>query len=121
MSDLRPPALDAVEADTWPGKFHHRDGALSPVAPGGFYAVDDLASQPGGAVAEGHERAVRGLVGDLESHPGWERLSLLDWSCGALVMVRRRTRAGAGPGPAPTEGSATAPGPPPRRAGPSRG
>lgn len=64
------PAYDLMFADTWPGKFTHRDEALSLVAPGGFYVVDGLAHQPKGAVPTGHHLAVEELVEDLESRPG---------------------------------------------------
>ncbi|MDE3725076.1 class I SAM-dependent methyltransferase [Nocardiopsis sp. N85] len=83
------PGYDLVFADTWPGRFTHRDEALSLVEPGGFYVVDDLARQPEGMVPEGHCLAVEALIADLESRSGWERLSLLGWSCGVMVMVRR--------------------------------
>lgn len=83
------PRFDLIFADTWPGKFTHLDEALSLVAPGGFYVVDDLARQPERMVPEGHQLAVEALIGDLESRSGWERLPLLGWSCGVLVMVRR--------------------------------
>lgn len=37
---------DLIFADTWPGKYDHLDEALALVRTGGFYVVDDLASQP---------------------------------------------------------------------------
>ena len=84
------PGYDLVFADTRPGKFTHLDEALSLVDRGGFYVVDDLAHQPANtALPEDHCLAVEALVKDLESRAGWERLSLLGWSCGVLVMVRR--------------------------------
>ncbi|WP_026119359.1 O-methyltransferase [Nocardiopsis ganjiahuensis] len=84
------PGYDLVFADTWPGKFTHLDEALALVDRGGFYVVDDLARQPAGAsVPEDHCLAVEALVENLESRSGWERLPLLGWSCGVLVMVRK--------------------------------
>ncbi|MFL1378308.1 MULTISPECIES: O-methyltransferase [unclassified Nocardiopsis] len=83
------PGYDLVFADTWPGKFTHLDEALGLVEPGGFYIVDDLARQPERMVPEDHCLAVEALIADLESRPGWERLSLLGWSCGVMVLVRR--------------------------------
>ncbi|GAB3732373.1 O-methyltransferase [Nocardiopsis nanhaiensis] len=84
------PGYDLVFADTWPGKFTHLDEALTLVAPGGFYVVDDLARQPAGTSApEDHCLAVDALIENLESRVGWERLPLLGWSCGVLVMVRK--------------------------------
>ena len=82
------PGYDLVFADTWPGKFTHRDEALSLVRRGGFYVVDDLDRQPEGAVPDGHHLAVDELVADLESREGWAALPLLGWSCGVLVLVR---------------------------------
>lgn len=84
------PRYDLVFADTWPGKFTHLDEALSLVDRGGFYVVDDLARQPAGtSVPEDHCLAVEALIENLESRVGWERLPLLGWSCGVLVMVRK--------------------------------
>ncbi|GHC72351.1 hypothetical protein GCM10007079_05500 [Nocardiopsis terrae] len=84
------PGYDLVFADTGPGKFTHLDEALSLVDRGGFYVVDDLARQPPGtSVPEDHCLAVEALIEGLESRSGWERLPLLGWSCGVLVMVRR--------------------------------
>ncbi|MFE3458133.1 O-methyltransferase [Nocardiopsis aegyptia] len=82
------PGYDLVFADTWPGKFTHRDEALSLVRRGGFYVVDDLDRQPEGAVPDDHRSAVDELVADLESRAGWAALPLLGWSCGVLVLVR---------------------------------
>ena len=84
------PGYDMVFANTRPGKFTHLDEALSLVDPGGFYVVDDLARQPRNtSLPEDHCLAVEALIKDLESRAGWERLPLLGWSCGVLVMVRR--------------------------------
>lgn len=84
------PGYDLVFADTGPGKFTHLDEALCLVDRGGFYVVDDLARQPAGTSApEDHCLAVEALIENLESRAGWERLPLLGWSCGVLVMVRK--------------------------------
>ncbi|MEU0236534.1 class I SAM-dependent methyltransferase [Nocardiopsis sp. NPDC006198] len=83
------PGYDLVFADAWPGKFTHLDEALSLVDRGGFYVVADLARHAEGTDSEGHRLEVEGLIGDLESRSGWERIPLLGWSCGVLVMVRR--------------------------------
>lgn len=84
------PGYDLVFADAWPGKFTHLDEALSLVDRGGFYVVDDLARQPvDTALPEDHCLAVEALIKGLESRAGWERLPLLGWSCGVLVMVRK--------------------------------
>lgn len=84
------PGYDLVFANTRPGKFTHLDEALSLVDRGGFYVIDDLARQPAGtSVPEDHCLAVEALIENLESRAGWERLPLLGWSCGVLVMVRK--------------------------------
>ncbi|MET9710048.1 O-methyltransferase [Nocardiopsis alba] len=84
------PGYDMVFANTGPGKFTHLDEALSLVDQGGFYVVDDLARQPERtSEPEDHCLAVEGLLENLESRAGWERLPLLGWSCGVLVMVRK--------------------------------
>lgn len=40
--------FDLVSADTWEGKFFHREEAMSLVATGGFYVIDGLLPSPGG-------------------------------------------------------------------------
>lgn len=76
--------FDLVFADTWPGKFSHLDVALSLVAPGGFYVVDDLRPQPNWP--DGHQVVVDHLVALLRTRPGW-RTAFLDGPSGVLVCV----------------------------------
>ena len=77
--------FDLIFADTWPGKFTHLDQALSLVAPGGTYLIDDLLPQPGWP--ESHQAAVNHLIDDLESRQDFHSVRLT-WSTGLLMAVR---------------------------------
>ncbi|NGN70082.1 SAM-dependent methyltransferase [Streptomyces sp. A7024] len=79
------PGFDLVFADTWPGKFTHRDAALALLRPGGTYLIDDLTPQPDWPAD--HRAAVDRLIADLESRPGL-RTARLAWSSGLLMAVR---------------------------------
>lgn len=76
---------DLVFADTWPGKFTHVDEALSLVAPGGFYVVDDLLPLPEWTKAHGAD--VDALTGRLASMPGWHGFRM-DLGSGVMVCTR---------------------------------
>jgi predicted O-methyltransferase YrrM len=76
---------DLVFADTWPGKFTHLDEALSLVAPGGFFVVDDLLPVPTWTSA--HQADVDALTARLGSLPGWHSFRANEGS-GVLVCTR---------------------------------
>jgi predicted O-methyltransferase YrrM len=75
---------DLVFADTWPGKFTHLDEALSLVAPGGFYVVDDLHPVPDWP---DHQADVDALIARLGSLHGWHSFRANEGS-GVLVCTR---------------------------------
>jgi predicted O-methyltransferase YrrM len=77
-------SFDLVFADAMPGKYEDLDLALSLVARGGFYVVDDLSPVTGWK--EGAPLA-RKLVDRIETDPRFISLEL-DWSTGHLVAVR---------------------------------
>ena len=78
--------FDLIFADTWPGKFSDLDVALSCLAIGGLYVVDDLLPQPGWPPEHGAkiEPFVRALVAraDLWVWP-------IVWDTGILIATRR--------------------------------
>lgn len=78
-------AYDLVYADAWPGKFTHLDAALSCVAPGGIYVIDDLLPQANWP--EGHAARVAALIADLERHAGFATVRLA-WASGLMLVVR---------------------------------
>jgi predicted O-methyltransferase YrrM len=77
--------FDLIYADTWPGKFTHRDLALSLLRPGGIYFIDDLLPQP--SWPADHAPKVPPLIADLESHPGFI-VTKLAWATGLMIVVR---------------------------------
>jgi predicted O-methyltransferase YrrM len=76
--------FDLIFADTYPGKFTHRDVALGLLAHGGLYVVDDLL--PGPTWPAGHAPQVQAFLADLEARPIL-RLTRLDWSTGLLIAA----------------------------------
>ena len=80
-------SFDLIYADAWPGKFTHLDQALSRVAEGGIYFVDDLLPQP--SWPEGHAAKVPPLVATLERVPGFVAAHIA-WASGLMLLVRRR-------------------------------
>ena len=75
-----------VFADAWPGKYSHLDEALSLVAPGGFYVIDDMLSQANWP--DGHQTRVDDLLAPLAAREDL-RLMRLRWSTGIVVAARR--------------------------------
>ena len=78
--------FDLIYADAWPGKFSHLDEALSLLAPGGIYVIDDLLPQPNWP--EGHAPNVPVLVEDIERREGFVTVKLA-WASGLMLVVRR--------------------------------
>jgi predicted O-methyltransferase YrrM len=80
--------FDLIFADTWAGKYHSLDEALSLLTPGGFYVVDDMLPQP--EWSEEHRLKAAGLLQHLE---GRQDLNVcrLDWATGLLVATRRHS------------------------------
>jgi predicted O-methyltransferase YrrM len=74
-----------VFADTWAGKYTHRDEALRLVGTGGLYVVDDMLPQPNWP--EDHPPKVAELVEALTSHPAW-RVTTLAWSTGLIIATK---------------------------------
>ena len=78
--------FDLIYADAWPGKFSHLDEALSRLAPGGIYVIDDLLPQPNWP--EGHAPKVPLLIDDIERREEFVTVKLA-WASGLLLVVRR--------------------------------
>lgn len=84
LRSVRDQRFDFIFADTWPGKFYALEEALSLLAPGGLYIIDDLLPQPNWP--DGHAPKVAELIATLEAH---ERLTLtkLCWSTGLIIAT----------------------------------
>jgi predicted O-methyltransferase YrrM len=85
LASLQRRHFDLIFADTWPGKFRALDLALSLLAPGGFYVIDDLLLQLNWP--QEHAPKVSRLMQAL-----FERDDLvicpLAWSSGLVVAVK---------------------------------
>jgi len=78
--------FDLIFADAWPGKFHDLDLALSCLASGGFYVIDDLLPQP--SWPEKHAAKIPALIAALETN---EQLccTRLAWATGIMIVARK--------------------------------
>jgi predicted O-methyltransferase YrrM len=86
LRELHGASFDLIFADTWPGKFDHLEDALSLLAPGGMYVIDDLLPQSNWPA--GHATKVPALVSELERDPRLITCKL-SWSSGLLLATRR--------------------------------
>ena len=80
------PRYDLIFADTWPGKYWLLDEALSLLAPGGLYVIDDMLPQPNWPID--HPPKVAALIGTLENHPDLHVTKLV-WATGLMIATRR--------------------------------
>ncbi len=86
LEEYTGPAFDLIFADAWPGKYSHLDRALSLLATGGFYVIDDMKVQSNWP--DGHQQQVNELVSILSKRPDL-RVSKLDWSTGVILAVKK--------------------------------
>lgn len=78
--------FDLIYADAWPGKYSHRDVALSLLKPGGVYLIDDMLPQPNWP--EGHGSKADRLLQDLQTLGGMT-VTPLSWSTGIVLCVKK--------------------------------
>jgi len=78
--------FDLVFADAWPGKYSETDEILELIKVGGFYIIDDMATQPNWP--DGHEENVAQLVDYLENRDDFN-LTKMNWSTGLIVCVKK--------------------------------
>jgi len=57
--------FDFIFADTWPGKYTYLEEALSLLAPGGLYLIDDMTIRPNWP--EGHAAKAEALIAEISS------------------------------------------------------
>jgi predicted O-methyltransferase YrrM len=86
IKSLAGQTFDFIFADSWPGKYNTFEETLRLVAPGGFYVVDDMLSQPNWP--EGHQQLVDELNVKLDSLKDF-RVCKMDWSTGLVVCTRK--------------------------------
>lgn len=80
-------SFDFIFADTFPGKYEILDNALTLLAPGGLYIVDDMLPQPNWPVD--HEPKVRALILDLTSRKNYPAVCL-NWASGLIMLARTK-------------------------------
>jgi predicted O-methyltransferase YrrM len=86
LADLRGERFDLVFADTWPGKFRDLDAALSLLAAGAFYVIDDLLPQTNWP--DDHAPKVEKLV-DILARRSDLLVCRMAWSSGLIVATKR--------------------------------
>ena len=94
LEQRRDTRFDLIYADAWPGKFTHLDLALSLLAAGGIYFIDDLLPQPNWPA--GHAAKVAPLIANLESRHGFVATKL-PWASGLMIVVRTTDSVRTGP------------------------
>ena len=77
---------DVIYADAWPGKFSHLAEALSLLAAGGMYVIDDLLPQPNWPAD--HAPKVPALIDEIEGRGGFVTVRLA-WASGLMLVVRK--------------------------------
>jgi predicted O-methyltransferase YrrM len=85
LQSLAGQKFDFIFADTWPGKYHLLDEALSLLRPGGIYAIDDMLPQPNWP--EGHGEKVDRLIRDLDHRPDF-RVVKMSWATGIILATK---------------------------------
>lgn len=78
--------FDLIFADTWPGKIWDLDLALSLLADGGIYIVDDMSHQP--HWPKEHLPKIERLIKTLESKDEFFRTKL-GWSTGIMLLTKK--------------------------------
>jgi predicted O-methyltransferase YrrM len=86
LSELAGERFDLIFADTWPGKFHDLEAALSLLAPGALYVIDDLLPQANWP--EDHPPKVEKLLDTLDRRSDLT-LCRMTWSSGLIVATKR--------------------------------
>lgn len=77
--------FDYLFADTWPGKYHLLDEAISMLNPGGFYIIDDMMPQPNWP--DGHEDKALNLLKKLEAKTDLI-ITRQVWATGIVIGVK---------------------------------
>lgn len=86
IANLTGAQFDFIFADTWPGKYEHRDETIALLRPGGFYVIDDML--PHRNWPDGHQAKVERLVAALEANQGLS-MCKFTWASGIIVAVKR--------------------------------
>lgn len=98
LEALQGERFDLIFADTWPGKIDKPEMALSLVAEGGFYVIDDLElawtdeedlEQPVSDLIKSAWQGQQRLIPLLENHPDFI-CTTLQWSTGIMICTRTR-------------------------------
>ena len=86
LETLRGQTFDFIFADTWPGKYHQLDEALTLLKPGGLYVIDDMLPQANWPA--GHDVKAAALISTLEQRADLT-ITKLNWASGLIVATKR--------------------------------
>ncbi|REK18342.1 MAG: methyltransferase domain-containing protein [Planctomycetota bacterium] len=86
LAELPKSSFDLIFADTWAGKYTHLEEALSLLAPGGLYVVDDMLPQS--TWPEGHAEKAARLVAELDAREDLV-VTKMCWATGIILAVKR--------------------------------
>ena len=82
-------SVDLIFADTWPGKYHYLEEALSLLKVGGIYVIDDMLPQENWP--EGHADKVEALVNHLKQRDDFNVVQL-DWATGVVMATKHKQK-----------------------------
>jgi len=86
LTAAQPGHFDLIFADTWAGKFTHRDEAIALLKPGGLYIIDDMLPQPGWAGE--HAQKMAHLLEQLTARDDL-RMTRLNWATGIIIAAKK--------------------------------
>ena len=84
LEALRGQTFDFIFADTWPGKYHQLDEALTLLKPGGLYVIDDMLPQANWPA--GHDVKAAALIATLEQRADLT-MTKLNWASGLIAAI----------------------------------
>jgi len=82
-------SVDLIFADTWPGKYHYLEEALSLLKVGGIYVIDDMLPQENWP--KGHADKVKALVNHLKQRDDFNVVQL-DWATGVVMATKHKQK-----------------------------
>jgi len=82
-------SVDLIFADTWPGKYHHLEEALSLLNVGGIYVIDDMLPQENWP--ENHTEKVEALLEHLKHRDDFDAVQL-DWATGVVIATKNKPK-----------------------------
>ncbi|MCB4743300.1 MAG: class I SAM-dependent methyltransferase [Sulfurovum sp.] len=85
IDSIKHESIDIIFADTWPGKYHYVEEALSLLKVGGMYIIDDMLPQENWP--EGHDVKADALIKYLKQREDLQVVEM-SWSTGVIVCTK---------------------------------